>query len=87
MREREKKEEREREREKKGIEKTLFDVFGCCVLFFQPENMLCTTKGDDFDIIISDFGLAKKLAPGMEITTPCGTSGYVGITQKKEEKR
>ncbi len=40
--------------------------------------MLCTTKADEFDIVISDFGLAKRLVPGMEITTPCGTSGYVG---------
>ncbi len=45
--------------------------------------MLCTTKADEFDIVISDFGLAKRLVPGMEITTPCGTSGYVGNFLKK----
>jgi len=39
--------------------------------------MLCTTKDQTFSDKIADFGLAKLYKPGMEIVTPCGTSGYV----------
>jgi len=43
----------------------------------KPENLLCTTKDANFSVKIADFGLAKIYKPGMEILTPCGTSGYV----------
>eukprot|EP00467_Chlorarachnion_reptans_P026413 CAMPEP_0114519762 /NCGR_PEP_ID=MMETSP0109-20121206/19191_1 /TAXON_ID=29199 /ORGANISM="Chlorarachnion reptans, Strain CCCM449" /LENGTH=751 /DNA_ID=CAMNT_0001700553 /DNA_START=299 /DNA_END=2551 /DNA_ORIENTATION=+ len=42
----------------------------------KPENIL-TTAGDDFDIILGDFGLARFAAPHQKMTLACGTPAYV----------
>eukprot|EP00049_Salpingoeca_infusionum_P005596 m.94157 g.94157 ORF g.94157 m.94157 type:complete len:341 (+) comp13016_c0_seq2:641-1663(+) len=45
----------------------------------KPENLLCAAPpGDEApQIVISDFGLARKLADGQTLDKSCGTPGYV----------
>jgi len=43
----------------------------------KPENLLYETKEDGSIIKISDFGLARFVAPDTFATTACGTPGYV----------
>jgi calcium/calmodulin-dependent protein kinase I len=43
----------------------------------KPENLLYETKDDGSIIKISDFGLARFVAPECFATTACGTPGYV----------
>lgn len=42
----------------------------------KPENLLLTSKNDDADVKLADFGFAAK-APTQCLTTQCGTPGYV----------
>lgn len=42
----------------------------------KPENLLLTSKDDDADTKIADFGFAVKVT-GNNITTQCGTPGYI----------
>lgn len=47
----------------------------------KPENLLLTSKHDDADIKVADFGFAKHVDEGGDVThafdTQCGTPGYV----------
>ena len=44
----------------------------------KPENLLCASKANPTErIVISDFGLARKLKDGEKLTHACGTPGYV----------
>jgi calcium/calmodulin-dependent protein kinase I len=45
----------------------------------KPENLLCDKKGDDFNVKITDFGLAKLRDSNgtAAMSTACGTPGYV----------
>jgi len=43
----------------------------------KPENLLLTTEGDDAEVKIADFGLAKILNADTLMQTACGTPGYV----------
>eukprot|EP00043_Microstomoeca_roanoka_P000875 m.29708 g.29708 ORF g.29708 m.29708 type:complete len:310 (-) comp10543_c0_seq1:304-1233(-) len=44
----------------------------------KPENLLCVSQEDPIKrIVISDFGLARKLKDGQRLTNACGTPGYV----------
>lgn len=42
----------------------------------KPENLLLTTRNDDADVKLADFGFAIR-AKGFTITTQCGTPGYI----------
>ncbi|KAJ0399737.1 hypothetical protein P43SY_009318 [Pythium insidiosum] len=42
----------------------------------KPENLLLTSRDDDADIKLADFGFAKR-AVGDDLATACGTPGYV----------
>mmetsp|Transcript_28919 Transcript_28919/g.50870 ORF Transcript_28919/g.50870 Transcript_28919/m.50870 type:complete len:742 (-) Transcript_28919:250-2475(-) len=42
----------------------------------KPENILCT-KGEEFDIILGDFGLSKFAGSQQVMKTACGTPAYV----------
>jgi len=42
----------------------------------KPENILCTA-GEDFDIILGDFGLAHFAGPNQKMSLACGTPAYV----------
>lgn len=42
----------------------------------KPENLLLTTKGDDADVKVADFGFAIHVN-GYSITSQCGTPGYI----------
>ncbi|GLE11626.1 hypothetical protein PINS_up024161 [Pythium insidiosum] len=42
----------------------------------KPENLLLTSKDDDANIKLADFGFAKR-AVGDDLATACGTPGYV----------
>ncbi len=44
----------------------------------KPENMLMTTKAEDADVKITDFGLSKLYDDQSALMkTPCGTPGYI----------
>mmetsp|Transcript_71732 Transcript_71732/g.202891 ORF Transcript_71732/g.202891 Transcript_71732/m.202891 type:complete len:121 (-) Transcript_71732:25-387(-) len=46
----------------------------------KPENLLLTSKTDDADIKVADFGFAKHVAGAdadHALDTQCGTPGYV----------
>lgn len=47
-------------------------------LFFQPENLLYSSKGPDGIIKLTDFGFAKELLSYKSLQTPCYTPYYVG---------
>ncbi|RYH18038.1 serine/threonine-protein kinase, partial [archaeon] len=42
----------------------------------KPENLIMTSKEDDANVKIADFGFAVK-CNGCNITTQCGTPGYI----------
>ena len=42
----------------------------------KPENLLLTSKGDDADIKLADFGFACSVLNG-NVSTQCGSPGYV----------
>ena len=42
----------------------------------KPENLLLTSKDDDADIKLADFGFAVKVN-GNSIVDQCGTPGYI----------
>jgi calcium/calmodulin-dependent protein kinase I len=42
----------------------------------KPENLLMTNKDDDANVKLADFGFAV-LADGFNVTTQCGTPGYM----------
>ena len=44
----------------------------------QPENLLYSSREEDAEIKIADFGLAKLLKEADMMATACGTPGYVG---------
>jgi len=43
----------------------------------KPENLLLSTADDNAEVKIADFGLAKLLNENTQMTTACGTPGYV----------
>ena len=43
----------------------------------KPENLLLTSKDDDSNVKIADFGFAIRGAQKSALTTQCGTPGYV----------
>jgi serine/threonine protein kinase len=43
----------------------------------KPENLLLTSKEDDSNVKIADFGFAIRGAQKSALTTQCGTPGYV----------
>ncbi|EGD78364.1 CAMK/CAMK1 protein kinase [Salpingoeca rosetta] len=44
----------------------------------KPENLLCASRENPTQrIVISDFGLARKLNPDEKLSNACGTPGYV----------
>lgn len=43
----------------------------------KPENILMSSKADDADIKLADFGFAKRVRELSSKETPCGTPGYV----------
>lgn len=43
----------------------------------KPENLLLTSKFDDNNIKVADFGFAKKSKSDHSLMTQCGTPGYV----------
>lgn len=43
----------------------------------KPENLLLSTKDEDTQVKIADFGLAKILGDSIMMQTACGTPGYV----------
>jgi len=43
----------------------------------KPENLLLSSKTNDRDIKIADFGFAKKVTSSECLLTQCGTPGYV----------
>lgn len=42
----------------------------------KPENLIMTSKNDDANVKLADFGFAAKV-DGFNITTQCGTPGYI----------
>ena len=46
------------------------------MIFFQPENILCTTKGSK-QVKIIDFGLSQRLDPGKSVHMLFGTADFV----------
>lgn len=42
----------------------------------KPENLLMTSKDDDADLKIVDFGFAMEV-DGFSLTQQCGTPGYI----------
>ena len=51
----------------------------------KPENLLYNNATDDAQIKITDFGLAKAKAAS-DMSTACGTPGYVAPEVLKNEK-
>jgi calcium/calmodulin-dependent protein kinase I len=43
----------------------------------KPENLLCSGSGSSEIVKIADFGLSKLFSGDEELTTSCGTPGYV----------
>mmetsp|Transcript_33392 Transcript_33392/g.42038 ORF Transcript_33392/g.42038 Transcript_33392/m.42038 type:complete len:386 (+) Transcript_33392:69-1226(+) len=43
----------------------------------KPENLLLTSKDDDANIKIADFGFARHISKVQELEEACGTPGYV----------
>uniref|UniRef100_A0A7S2XV40 non-specific serine/threonine protein kinase n=1 Tax=Fibrocapsa japonica TaxID=94617 RepID=A0A7S2XV40_9STRA len=43
----------------------------------KPENLLLTSSKDDASIKIADFGFARQVKESNNLTTQCGTPGYV----------
>jgi calcium/calmodulin-dependent protein kinase I len=43
----------------------------------KPENILMSSKADDADIKVADFGFAKRINELSSRESPCGTPGYV----------
>jgi len=43
----------------------------------KPENLLCSGTGANEIVKIADFGLSKLFSGDEELTTSCGTPGYV----------
>jgi len=43
----------------------------------KPENLLCSGSGSHEIVKIADFGLSKLFSVGEDLTTSCGTPGYV----------
>jgi len=55
----------------------------------KPENLIFETPDDDSNICVADFGFAKFSADEENLTTPCGTPGYVApeIANSESYKR
>jgi serine/threonine protein kinase len=51
----------------------------------KPENLLMSNMDDDTAVKIADFGFAKK-ADGLNLTTQCGSPGYVAPEILKKKK-
>jgi calcium/calmodulin-dependent protein kinase I len=43
----------------------------------KPENLLLTSKSDDANLKIADFGFAIRTGNGNMLSTQCGTPGYI----------
>ena len=43
----------------------------------KPQNLLLTSKNDDADIKVGDFGFARRVHTPQSLTTRCGTPTYV----------
>jgi len=43
----------------------------------KPENLLLKSKESDTDVMLADFGFAKKVTAPNSLTTKCGTPGYI----------
>lgn len=43
----------------------------------KPQNLLLTSKDDDADIKVADFGFARRVHTPQSLTTRCGTPTYV----------
>mmetsp|Transcript_1862 Transcript_1862/g.2094 ORF Transcript_1862/g.2094 Transcript_1862/m.2094 type:complete len:353 (+) Transcript_1862:148-1206(+) len=71
------------EMEARDVCKILFDTMNYCHKNnvahrdLKPENLLLTSKSDDMDIKLADFGFAKKVSSSHCLLTQCGTPGYV----------
>lgn len=71
------------EKEARDVCKILFDALGYCHSRniahrdLKPENLLLSSKTNDRDIKIADFGFAKKVTSSECLLTQCGTPGYV----------
>lgn len=71
------------EREARDVVKILLEVMVYChernVVHrdLKPENLLLTSKNNDSNIKIADFGFAKKVGVVEDLSTACGTPGYV----------
>jgi calcium/calmodulin-dependent protein kinase I len=52
----------------------------------KPENLLLSSPDDDATVKVADFGLAKMLTKDTQMSTACGTPGYVApeILEGKE---
>ena len=51
----------------------------------KPENLLLRSPGDDYDVVIADFGLASFVKEGEKLKLACGSPGYVApevLTEK-----
>ncbi|TMW55519.1 hypothetical protein Poli38472_010401 [Pythium oligandrum] len=71
------------EKEARDLVKVLLDTIKFChdrkVVHrdLKPENLLLTSKEDDANIKLADFGFAKKIVEETGLVTTCGTPGYV----------
>jgi len=71
------------EKEARDVCKILFETIHYChkqkIVHrdVKPENLLLTSKDNDFDLKIADFGFAKKFVLDNSLTTQLGTPGYV----------
>lgn len=52
----------------------------------KPENVLLTSKKDDAEIKLADFGFAERVTSMNSLTTQCGTPGYVAPEILKNDK-
>ena len=52
--------------------------FGVVHRDIKPENLLMVNAEDNTNIVLSDFGLSKFVAPKEEMKMACGTISYVG---------
>ncbi len=71
------------EREARGAMKTLLKAIAYCHEMgivhrdLKPENLLLTSKHDDVNIKVADFGFAVRVTPRTLLKCQCGTPGYL----------
>lgn len=71
------------EKEARDVVKILVDAIKYChdrnIVHrdLKPENLLLSSKSDDADLKIADFGFAIRTGTGNMLSTQCGTPGYI----------